>query len=101
MRLSGHYSNHSPAFTGVLDADGFEKRSRRICTPWFVQLAHILRPTLTTRAFERNLIAVAPEITSIFEQEMADRGVESASASDRVAAQVVRERAGAGSREQR
>jgi NAD(P)-dependent dehydrogenase (short-subunit alcohol dehydrogenase family) len=80
---------------------GFENRSRRICTPWFVQLAHLLRPTLTSRAFERDLVAVAPDLASLFEQETAERGVESASASDRVAAQVARERAGAGSQGQR
>lgn len=75
---------------------GFEDRSRRVCTPWFVQLAHLLRPTLTSRAFERDLIAVAPELASLFEQEIAERGVESASASDRVAAQVAREHPGDG-----
>jgi NAD(P)-dependent dehydrogenase (short-subunit alcohol dehydrogenase family) len=73
--------------------DGFEQRRRRICTPWFVQLAHLLRPTLTSRAFERNLVAVAPEITRFFQKEIAERGVDSASASDRVATQLGPERA--------
>jgi len=74
---------------------GFEQRRRRICTPRFVQLAHVLRPALTSRLFERDQLAAAPDITRLFEQELAERGVEGASVSDRVAAQLAHEQAGA------
>lgn len=70
---------------------GLEARSRRICTPRFVALAHALRPALTTRLFERDQLRAAPEIMSMFEAEVRERGVEGASMSDRVAAQVERE----------
>lgn len=72
---------------------GFEARSRRICTPRFVQLAHLLRPALTTRFFERDQLAAAPEIMGMFEEEIRERGLEGASMSERVAAQVERESA--------
>jgi hypothetical protein len=67
---------------------GFERRRRRICTPRFVQLAHMARPLLTSRMFERDQIAAAPDITRLFEQELAERGPEGASVSDRVATQL-------------
>jgi NAD(P)-dependent dehydrogenase (short-subunit alcohol dehydrogenase family) len=73
---------------------GFEQRRRRICTPRFVALAHVLRPVLTSAIFERDLVAAAPEMASIFEQEIAERGVEAASVSDRVVAQLEHEHAG-------
>ncbi len=71
---------------------GFEQRKRRICTPRFVQLAHLLRPALTSRMFERDQVAAAPDITRLFEQELAERGVEGASVSERVATQLAPER---------
>jgi hypothetical protein len=67
---------------------GFEQRRRRICTPRFVYTVHALRPLLTTRIFERDLLAVAPEMERAFQQELAERGVEGACVSERVAAQL-------------
>jgi NAD(P)-dependent dehydrogenase (short-subunit alcohol dehydrogenase family) len=67
---------------------GFEQRRRRICTPRFVYAAHALRPLLTTRVFERDLLAVAPEMERAFRQEVAERGAQGASVSERVAAQL-------------
>jgi len=67
---------------------GFEARRRRICTPPFTRLAHALRPLLTTRLMEGDQLKAAPEIERLFEQEAAERGVESASASERVEAQL-------------
>jgi NAD(P)-dependent dehydrogenase (short-subunit alcohol dehydrogenase family) len=72
---------------------GFERRRRRVCTPWFVQLMHLLRPALTTRVFERDSLAAVPDATRLFEEEIAERGVEGASVSDRVAGQLADERA--------
>lgn len=74
---------------------GFEQRRRRICTPRFVQLAHILRPALTSRLFERDQVAAAPDITRLFEEDAAERGIEAASVSERVAAQVGHDHAAA------
>jgi NAD(P)-dependent dehydrogenase (short-subunit alcohol dehydrogenase family) len=67
---------------------GFEARSRRICTPRFAQLAHVLRPLLTTRLMESDQLKAAPDIERLFEQEIAERGLEGASASDRTATQL-------------
>jgi NAD(P)-dependent dehydrogenase (short-subunit alcohol dehydrogenase family) len=67
---------------------GFEQRRRRICTPWFVYAAHALRALLTTRIVERDQLAVAPEMERAFQQELAERGVEGASVSERVASQL-------------
>jgi NAD(P)-dependent dehydrogenase (short-subunit alcohol dehydrogenase family) len=67
---------------------GFEARRRRICTPRFVVLAHMLRPLLTTPLFERDQLAAAPDITRLFEAEVAERGAEGASTSERVAGQL-------------
>jgi hypothetical protein len=67
---------------------GFERRSRRICVPPFVQIAHALRPLLTTRLFERDQLAVAPEIERRFAVDVEQRGAAAASASDRIARQV-------------
>jgi NAD(P)-dependent dehydrogenase (short-subunit alcohol dehydrogenase family) len=69
---------------------GFEGRRRRICTPKFVWAAHALRPLLTTALFERDQRAAAPEMERVFREELAERGATSASASDRVAAQMQR-----------
>ena len=71
---------------------GFEQRSRRICTPRFVYMAHALRSVLNTRAMERDQLAVAPEMERAFEQELAERGLEGASISERAARQLVHER---------
>jgi hypothetical protein len=67
---------------------GFEARKRRICSPRFVVLAHWLRPLLATAAFERDQRQAAPEITSLFEAELAERGAEGASTSERVGEQL-------------
>jgi NAD(P)-dependent dehydrogenase (short-subunit alcohol dehydrogenase family) len=67
---------------------GFEARKRRICSPRFAVIAHWLRPLLATTAFERDQRAAAPEITRLFEEELAERGAEAASTSERVAEQL-------------
>jgi NAD(P)-dependent dehydrogenase (short-subunit alcohol dehydrogenase family) len=69
---------------------GFERRRRRICTPPFVLMAHVLRPLLTTRLMERDQLAVAPEIEILFEQDLAHRGAAAASVSQRVGEQIER-----------
>jgi NAD(P)-dependent dehydrogenase (short-subunit alcohol dehydrogenase family) len=71
-------------------AVGFEQRRRRICTPRFVYAAHALRALLTTQLVERDLLAAAPEMERAFQQELAARGVEAASVSERVAPQLQR-----------
>jgi NAD(P)-dependent dehydrogenase (short-subunit alcohol dehydrogenase family) len=67
---------------------GFERRKRRICTPPFVQAAQALRPLLTTRLFERDQLAIAPELERRFEQDVERRGAAAASASQRIVRQV-------------
>ncbi len=67
---------------------GFEARHRRICTPRFVRIAHVLRPLLTSSFFERDQLAAAPELTRLFEEEIGERGAEGASVSERVASQL-------------
>ncbi len=49
---------------------------------------HALRPLLTTRLFERDTFAIAPEMEARFRQDLADRGVTGASLSERIASQV-------------
>jgi NAD(P)-dependent dehydrogenase (short-subunit alcohol dehydrogenase family) len=71
---------------------GFEARKRRICTPKFVLAAHVLRPLIATKAFERDQRAAAPEMERVFREEMTERGATSASASDRIAAQLAARR---------
>jgi NAD(P)-dependent dehydrogenase (short-subunit alcohol dehydrogenase family) len=66
-------------------ARGFEHRRRRICTPSFVYAAHALRPLLTTRLIERDELAVASEMEEAFESDVARRGLEGASVSERTA----------------
>jgi NAD(P)-dependent dehydrogenase (short-subunit alcohol dehydrogenase family) len=66
-------------------ADGFDRRARRICTPGFVRIAHVLRAALTTRLFERDLVAAAPDIERLFEEQAAERGRLETSVSERVA----------------
>jgi hypothetical protein len=69
---------------------GFEQRRRRICTPKFVYAMHALRSLLTTRIMERDQLAVAPEMERAFQEDMAARGVEGASISERAAHQLAR-----------
>jgi NAD(P)-dependent dehydrogenase (short-subunit alcohol dehydrogenase family) len=71
-------------------ANGFERRRRRICTPWFVYAAQALRPLLTTPAFERDQYRVAPEMNRTFREQLAQRGAQGASVSERVAGQLSR-----------
>jgi NAD(P)-dependent dehydrogenase (short-subunit alcohol dehydrogenase family) len=66
---------------------GFERRSRRICSPRFIWAAHALRPLLTTPLIERDLIAATPEMERVYRQELDERGSEGASVSERVAGQ--------------
>jgi hypothetical protein len=70
---------------------GFEERRSRICSPRFVQLAHLLRPALNTRFFVREQLAAAPELLALFEEEIREKGVEGASMSERTSAQVEHE----------
>jgi len=67
---------------------GFEQRRRRICTPRFVQLIHLFRPALTSRLAERDMRAIAPEVARLYEQDVAERGTEAASISERFAQQL-------------
>ncbi len=69
-------------------ADGFERRARRICTPPFVRLAHVLRAALTTRVFERDYLRAAPDIVRLFGAEVTERGSLEASLSDRIRSRV-------------
>ena len=69
-------------------ARGFERRSRRICTPGWVWAMQALRSALTTWPVERDLRRAAPEIDRVFAEEAERRGVEAASVSDRVREQV-------------
>jgi len=69
-------------------AAGFEHRKRRICSPPYMQLAHLLRPALTTRAFERDWRAAAPDIDRLFADDIRSRGRVGASVSDRVGRQL-------------
>jgi NAD(P)-dependent dehydrogenase (short-subunit alcohol dehydrogenase family) len=69
-------------------ADGFDKRARRICTPGFVRIAHVLRAALTTRLFERDLVAAAPDIERLFAEQAAELGRLETSVSERVAARI-------------
>jgi NAD(P)-dependent dehydrogenase (short-subunit alcohol dehydrogenase family) len=82
-----------PVERAVADiAAGFEQRRRRICTPRFVYAAHALRPLLTTRPFERDMRAAAPDMERAFEQARAERGAQGASVSERVALQLATSR---------
>jgi short-subunit dehydrogenase len=69
-------------------ADGFDNRARRICTPSFVRVAHVLRAALTTSLFERDLVRAAPEIERLFAEQAAERGRLETSVSERVAARM-------------
>jgi NAD(P)-dependent dehydrogenase (short-subunit alcohol dehydrogenase family) len=65
-------------------ADGFDRRARRICTPRFVQIAHVLRAATTTRVFERDFVQAAPEIERLFAEQVSERGRLETSVSERV-----------------
>jgi NAD(P)-dependent dehydrogenase (short-subunit alcohol dehydrogenase family) len=69
-------------------AAGFDRRARRICTPAFVRLAHVLRAALTTRPFERDLVRAAPDIERLFAEQAAERGRLETSVSERTAARI-------------
>jgi NAD(P)-dependent dehydrogenase (short-subunit alcohol dehydrogenase family) len=69
-------------------ADGFDRRARRICTPGFVRIAHVLRAALTTRLFERDLVRAAPDIERLFAEQAAERGRLETSVSERIAARL-------------
>jgi NAD(P)-dependent dehydrogenase (short-subunit alcohol dehydrogenase family) len=69
-------------------ADGFDRRARRICTPGFVRVAHVLRAALTTRPFERDLVRAAPDIERLFAEQAAERGRLETSVSERDAARM-------------
>jgi NAD(P)-dependent dehydrogenase (short-subunit alcohol dehydrogenase family) len=68
--------------------EGFEQRRPRICTPKFVYAAHALRPLLATRVMQRDQLAAAPEMERAFRQDLAERGLEGASVSERTARQL-------------
>jgi NAD(P)-dependent dehydrogenase (short-subunit alcohol dehydrogenase family) len=69
---------------------GFAQRRRRICSPRMMQLGHMVRPLLTTRLFERDWRAAAPDISRLFEEDTRARGLEGASVSDRIGRQLRR-----------
>ena len=69
-------------------ADGFDRRATRICTPGFVRAAHVMRAALTTRPFQRDLVAAAPDIERLFAEQVSKRGRRETSASERVAARL-------------
>jgi len=72
---------------------GLQARRRRICSPRWAVVGHLMRPALTTRWFERDQLEAAPEMQRIFEQEVAERGIDASSMSERVAAQLEHEHA--------
>jgi len=72
-------------------ARGFERRKRRICTPRFTLLLHLMRPIMATRLMERKSLVAAPEYERLFEQEIADRGIAVASLGERVGRQLEQE----------
>jgi NAD(P)-dependent dehydrogenase (short-subunit alcohol dehydrogenase family) len=55
-------------------ADGFDRRARRVCTPGFVRLAHLVRAASTTRMFERDLIKAVPDLERLFDEQVAEHG---------------------------
>jgi NAD(P)-dependent dehydrogenase (short-subunit alcohol dehydrogenase family) len=68
--------------------NGFEQRQRRICVPPFMRVLQAIRPLLTTRLVEADELRIAPEMERAWQQELAEKGVEGASVSDRVAGQI-------------
>jgi NAD(P)-dependent dehydrogenase (short-subunit alcohol dehydrogenase family) len=70
-------------------AAGFDRRSRRICTPGFVRIAHVLRAALTTRPLERDLVRAAPDIERLFAEQAAEQGRLGASVSERTASRII------------
>jgi hypothetical protein len=67
---------------------GFERRKRRICSPRYMQVAHLIRAALTTRLFERDWRAAAPDISRLYEEDVRARGAAEASVSERVGRQL-------------
>jgi NAD(P)-dependent dehydrogenase (short-subunit alcohol dehydrogenase family) len=85
------FSRTMPVERAVTDiVAGFEQRRRRICSPRLMQVAQVMRPLLTTRIFERDWRAAAPDIGRLFEEEIRARGLAGASVSDRVGRQMTR-----------
>jgi NAD(P)-dependent dehydrogenase (short-subunit alcohol dehydrogenase family) len=85
------FSRTHPVERAVRDiVAGFERRRRRIWSPRVMQVAHAMRPALTTRAFERDWRTAAPEISRLFEAEIGERGLAGASVSERVGRQMAR-----------
>jgi NAD(P)-dependent dehydrogenase (short-subunit alcohol dehydrogenase family) len=67
---------------------GFEQRKRRICSPRYMQVAHLIRPALTSRLFERDWRAAAPDISRLYEEDVRAHGAAGASVSQRVGRQL-------------
>jgi len=67
--------------------DGIERRKRRICVPRSIRLVHGIRPLLTTRVFERDLLRAAPGIVADFQRSAAEEGAASISLSARAGRQ--------------
>jgi NAD(P)-dependent dehydrogenase (short-subunit alcohol dehydrogenase family) len=65
-------------------ARGFARRRPRICTPWYVQAGHALRPLLNTRLLARDQFRVAPEMEEAFRAQSSAQGSAGASMSARV-----------------
>jgi NAD(P)-dependent dehydrogenase (short-subunit alcohol dehydrogenase family) len=85
------FARTQPVQRAVADiVAGFEARRRRICTPRYVLAAHALRPLLTTRLFEHDLLGAAPAIEATYRDEVGERGAAAASISERVAGQLRR-----------
>jgi NAD(P)-dependent dehydrogenase (short-subunit alcohol dehydrogenase family) len=63
---------------------GFARRRRRICTPWYVQVGHAIRPLLSTRVLARDQYRVAPEMEEAFRAQSSEQGSAGASMSARV-----------------
>jgi NAD(P)-dependent dehydrogenase (short-subunit alcohol dehydrogenase family) len=72
--------------------EGFEQRRRRICSPKFVYAAHAVRPLLATRITQRDQLAAAPEMERAFRRDIAERGLDGASVSERTARQLTHAR---------
>src|SRR5947209_4577575 len=85
------FSRTYPLDRAVQDiASGFERRRRRIFSPPVMRVGHLMRAATTTRLFERDWRAAAPEISQLFEAEISERGVGGASVSDRIGHQMTR-----------
>ena len=70
------------AIVGPL-VDGIAARRDRICLPGFVRAAHVLRPALRSKVFERQVRAVAPAMREAFAAQVEAQGAHRASAGPR------------------